>query len=108
MRDLRVGPRLATSLAVALRFPDAEPGEGWGRLIDLSIGGVKMETRWPLKIGQSLYLTFVPHHEMRLENLRARVLRVNWEEGYYVAGLAFDESVDQTYLKEALVVLMTK
>ncbi len=104
--DPRSGPRLSTSLPVALRFPDGDPPEGWGRLLDLSLNGAHLETRWPLKIGESVYLTFVPRSEMRLENLRAHVVRVEWEEGYYLAGLAFDESVDQAYLREALLALV--
>lgn len=105
--EARSSPRLSTSIPVALAFPDAEPSQGWGRIIDLSLGGARLETRSTLKVGQAVYLTFEPHHEMRLENLRARVVRAQWEDGYYVAGLAFDENVDQSYLKEALVLLMT-
>ncbi len=108
MNDLRAGPRLSTSLPVILQFPDGVPTEGWGRILDLSLSGVKLESRWPLKVGQAVYITFEPQHEMRLENLRARVVRVQWEEGYYVAGLSFDESVDQAYLREALISLMSR
>lgn len=106
--DMRSGPRLSSSLPVLLRFPDADPPDGWGRIQDLSLTGVKLETRWPLKAGQAVYVTFEAQNEMRLENLRARVVRVAWEEGYYVAGLAFDETVDQAYLREALILLMSK
>jgi c-di-GMP-binding flagellar brake protein YcgR len=106
--DLRASPRLATTLPVALQFPDADPPDGWGRLVDLSLGGAKLESRWPLKVGQAVYITFEPRSEMRLENLRARVVRVAWEEGYYAAGIAFDESVDQAYLREALNVLVNR
>jgi hypothetical protein len=108
MLELRSGPRLATTLPVAVRFPDVEPSEGWGRIIDLSTTGVKLETRWPLKIGQSVYLSFAPYHDMKLENLRAQVVRVDWEEGYYVGAMIFDGSVDQGYLKDALVALMSR
>src|SRR5688572_3436571 len=99
--DFREGPRLAASLPVAIRFPDADHTEGWGRILDISTTGVKLESRWSHKVGQAVYLTFMPQSDMRLENLRARVVRVSWEEGYYVAGLVFDESVDQAYLREA-------
>ncbi len=108
MLELRGSPRLSTTLPVALRFPDTENPEGWGRIIDLSPTGVKLETRWPLKVGESVYLTFIPTHELRLENLRAQVLRVDWEDGYFIGGMIFDASVDQNYLKDALVALMTK
>lgn len=106
--DMRSGPRLAASLPVVLRFPDTNPPDGWGRILDLSLTGMKLETRWPLKVGQAVYVTFEPQNQTRLENLRARVVRVTWEEGYYVAGVAFDESVDQAYLREALILLMSK
>ncbi len=95
------------SLPVALDFPEKDPAQGWGRLLDLSPTGARLETRWPLKAGQTVYLTLNPRREIRLENLRSRVVHVDWEEGYYVAGLLFDESVDQGYLKEVLVMLMT-
>jgi hypothetical protein len=75
--------------------------------VDLSVGGVRVETRWPLRVGQAVYVSFEPQKEMRLENLRARVVRVTWEDGYYIGGLAFDESVDQTYLGEALQILVS-
>jgi hypothetical protein len=106
--DFREGPRLAASLPVALRFPEGDNTEGWGRLLNLSSSGVKLETRWPLRIGQPLYLTFDAQSEMRLSNLRARVVRVGWDEGYYEGALAFDESVDRAYLKEAIAVLLNR
>lgn len=108
MADVRAAPRLSTSLPVALQFAEAAPSQGWGRILDLSMSGVRLETRWPLKVGQAVYLTFEPQNEVRLENLRARVVRLMWEEGYYVAGLAFDETVDQAYLREALILLMSR
>jgi hypothetical protein len=106
--DFRSGPRIAASVPVALRFPDGHPPEGWGRMMDLSAAGMKVETRWPLKVGQPVYLSFAPRSPLRLENLRARVVRVGWEDGYYIGGLVFDESVDQAYLKETLIALMTE
>ncbi|MBI4396932.1 MAG: PilZ domain-containing protein [Elusimicrobia bacterium] len=106
--DFRNGPRLATSLPVALRFPDGDSPEGWGRIYDISATGVRLESRWPHKIGQAVYLTFLPRNDMRLENFRARVVRVSWEEGFYLVGLVFDESVDQAYLKDALMALINE
>ncbi len=106
--DLRHGHRLATSLPAAIRFPDGDAPEGWGRIFNISTTGVKLESRWPLRVGQSVYLTFEPQKEMRLENLRAKVIRVSWEEGYYVGGLAFDDTVDHAYLREALIALLDK
>jgi hypothetical protein len=106
--DTRKGLRLDMSLPCALGFPDMDPPEGWGRLLNLSTTGAKVESRWPMKIGQAVYLTFIPQGDMRLENLRARVVRVQWEDGYYIGGLIFDESVDQNYLREALVVLVNQ
>ena len=106
--ELRSGPRLSTSLPVALQFPEAEPSEGWGRILDISLAGAKIETRCAFKAGQAVYLTFEARKEMHLENLRSRVVRVSWEEGYYEAGLTFEDSVDRAYLREALIVLMSR
>jgi hypothetical protein len=106
--DFRDGPRLATSLPVAFHFPESDPSAGWGRILNLSVGGLKVETRWPLRIGQSVYVTFVPRSEMRLDNLRAKVVRLSWEEGYYEGALEFDNSVDRAYLQEAIQALLNK
>lgn len=105
---LRESPRLAASLPVLIRFPDADPSEGWGRLIDISVTGARLESRWPHRVGQSVYLTFSVRPEMRLENLRAKVVRAGWEDGYYEAALVFDDTVDQDYLREALVALLNR
>ena len=104
--DGREGPRVAASVPVALRFPDGDASEGWGRLLDIALGGARLESRWPHRVGQAVYLTFEPRPGMRLENLRSRVTRVRWEEGYYIAAVSFDETVDKTYLREALSVIL--
>ncbi|HOW29010.1 MAG TPA: PilZ domain-containing protein [Elusimicrobiota bacterium] len=108
MVEGRISPRLSTSLPVLLQFPESDVPEGWGRILDLSMSGVRVETRWNLKIGQVVYITFVPQSEMRLDNLRARVVRFTWEDGYFVGGLVFDESVDQAYLREVLMYLVSR
>ena len=77
-------------------------------MLNLSMTGAKVETRWPMKMGRPVYVTFSPRGGLRLENLRARIVRVQWEDGYYIGGLIFDESVDQNYLREALVVLINQ
>lgn len=106
--ESRSAPRVAVSLPVALRFPDGEPAEGWGRILDLSVAGVRLESRFPHRVGQSVQLTFFPVSKVALQNLPAKVVRVSWESGYYVAGLAFDPAVDKGHLKLALMTLISR
>lgn len=108
MVESRASVRLSLNIPVALHIPKGKFTEGWGRILDISTNGLQIETRTQIKIGQVVYLTFVPHGDLRLENLRARVVRVGWEEGYYIAGLYFDDSVDRSYLREALVIILNK
>ena len=95
-------PRIMTYLAVALRFPDVEPAEGWGWILDLSGNGVRVETRSPLRVGQGIYVSFQVSDQYVFENLRAEAVRVAWDMGYHIAALAFDETVDFDYVAEAV------
>lgn len=103
--DRRQYPRFATSVPVGLRFPSGLTREGWGRILDLSAGGLVMETRFPMKVASVVYVTFALHDGAHFDNLRARVIRVTYEEGYYVAGIAFDDVVDTETLRDVIAAL---
>jgi hypothetical protein len=103
--ERRQHPRFATSVPVGLRFPQGSLREGWGRILDLSAGGLVMETRFPIKVAGVLYVTFALQDGAQFDNLRARVIRVSYEEGYYLAGIAFDDVVDTETLRDVIAAL---
>jgi hypothetical protein len=52
-----------------------------------------------------LYVTFALQNGIRFENLRTRIIRVALEEGYYLAGVTFDDVVDQETLRDVIAAL---
>ncbi len=91
---------------MGLRFPKGPLKEGWGRIINLNATGLLLETRFPLKVAGVLYVTFSLKDGGKFENLRARVIRVSYEEGYFIAGISFDDVVDQETLKDVIASLV--
>lgn len=87
-------PRLTTSVPVGLRFPSGNVQQGWGRIINVSATGLLLETRSALKVGGVIYTTFALKDGAKFENLRAHVIRVSYEEGYFVAGKFCNVSPD--------------
>ncbi len=104
--DSRTSPRISTTIPVGFRFPKGPAKEGWGRIINLNASGLLLETRFPLKVAGVLYATFSLKDGAKFENLRARVSRVSYEEGYYVAGISFDDVVDQETLRDVIASLV--
>lgn len=103
--ERRAHPRFSSSVPAGFRFPNGTPSEGWGRITDLSAGGVILESRFSMKVGSVLYLTFTLHDGARFDNLRARVLRVSFDDGYFVTGIAFDSIVDTETLRDVIAAL---
>lgn len=97
--------RFSTSVPVGLHFPSGPVKEGWGRIVNLSPEGLLLETRFPLKVAGVVYISLHLSNGIKFENLRTRVIRSSFEEGYYVAGIAFDEVVDQETLKNVITAL---
>ncbi|MCG3205340.1 MAG: hypothetical protein KCHDKBKB_02060 [Elusimicrobia bacterium] len=97
--------RFSTSIPVGLRFPSGPHKEGWGRILNLSPEGLLVETAFPLRVAGVVYVTFSLKDGVRLENLRTRIIRVGYEEGYYRAGIAFDDVVDQETLRDVISAL---
>jgi hypothetical protein len=104
-QENRKSPRFTTSIPVGLRFPNGKFKEGWGRILNLSIEGLFLETRFPLEVAGVVYVTFTLHDGAQFENLRAHVIRTRYSEGYFEAGIAFDEVVDQETLRDVLAAL---
>ena len=100
--EKRRSPRLSTSIPAGLRFPNGPVKEGWGRIMNLSPEGLLLETRFPVKVAGVVYVTFILKDGAHFENLRARIIRTSYEDGYHIAGLAFDEVVDQETLRDVI------
>jgi len=100
--DKRTTPRFSTSVPVGLRFSSGSVKEGWGRIINLNASGLLLETRFVLKVAGVVYVTFSLREGAKFENLRAHVIRVSYEDGYYVAGVAFDDVVDKETLRDVI------
>src|SRR2546430_15582879 len=100
--EKRKTARFSMSIPVGLRFPSGASQEGWGRILNLSPEGLMLETRFLLKVAGVIYVTFALRDGAHFKNLRARVIRVSFEEGYYVAGIAFDDVVDQETLRDVI------
>jgi peptidoglycan/xylan/chitin deacetylase (PgdA/CDA1 family) len=103
--ERRQATRFSTSIPVGFRFPNGPYKEGWGRILNLSPEGLFLETRFPLKVAGVVYVTFALKNGARFDNLRTRIIRVTYEEGYYMAGIAFDDVVDQDTLRDVISAL---
>ena len=103
--ERRKTARFSTSIPVGLRFPDGPRKEGWGRILNLSPEGLMLSTQFPLKVAGVVYVTFSLKDGARFENLRTRVIRLGYEDGYYYAGIAFDDVVDQETLRDVVAAL---
>jgi len=97
--------RFTTSIPVGLRFPSGSAREGWGRILNLSPEGLLLETRFPLKVAGVIYTSFALRDGVQFQNLRARVIRVVAEDGYFLAGIAFDDVVDHETLRDVIAAL---
>ena len=103
--ERRQVPRFSTSIPVGLRFPTGPAKEGWGRILNLSPEGLMIETSFAMRVAGVVYVTFSLKDGARFENLRARIIRSAYEEGYHVAGIAFDDVVDQETLRDVIAAL---
>ncbi len=102
----RKSPRLSVSIPVMIHFIDSDSVDGWGRIVDISTEGVRLETRWLLKTGEHVAVSLPYGYQKDSENLKAKVVHVRWDEGYYVAGLLFDASVDRKNMKRLMTHLL--
>lgn len=103
--ERRASHRFSTSIPVGLRFPTGKVKEGWGRIVNLSPEGLLLETRCVLKVSGVVYVTFALHDGAQFDNLRTRVIRTRYEEGYTIAGIAFDDVVDTETLRDVIAAL---
>ncbi|MBV9079590.1 MAG: PilZ domain-containing protein [Elusimicrobia bacterium] len=103
--EKRKSARFSTSIPVGLRFPSGPHREGWGRILNLSPEGLLLETRFRVKVAGVVYVTFSLRDGVHFRNLRTRIIRVGYEDGYYIAGIAFDDVVDHETLRDVIAAL---
>lgn len=77
-------------------------GDGWGVIQDISMGGVRIETRTPLAQGQEIFLSFTIAENFSFSNVRCIVKRMSKDGLYYQCGLEFVSVTDREHLKDAL------
>jgi c-di-GMP-binding flagellar brake protein YcgR len=101
-QESRRNLRISCSLPVLLRFVSKTPEEGWGTIYDISLGGIKLETKNRLGVGESFFMSFIIGDNYNFENTKGRVVRVDEVDGFYTCGVEFDLSIDKTHLRDAL------
>lgn len=100
--DRRTAPRFGVGVPTELRYPVGPQSEGWGRITNISASGLFIETRFPLKVGAVVYVSFGLTGGTRFDSLRTRVIRSRFEDGYYAGAVAFDDVVDRETLRDVL------
>ena len=101
--------RIMTVIPVGIHFVQRSPAEGWGRIRNISVSGVEVETHFPLKDSEKVYLSFaVEGWVLMFENVASRVIRARNFAGIYSAGVAFEDELDREHLREALVYLVNR
>lgn len=80
--------------------------DGWGVVQDISMGGIKIETRTPIQKGQTVFVSFSIDNNFTFTNTKCIVKRVAQSGIYYICGLEFVNLVDKQHLKDALEHMM--
>ncbi len=76
--------------------------DGWGVIQDISMGGIKIETRVPFQDGQEVFMSFSISENFTFTNIKCVVKRVVQEGLYYLCGLEFVNLSDRQHLRDAL------
>lgn len=101
-KEARKTIRISCSIPALLRFPSGSIQDGWGVIYDISLGGIKLETRSPISKGDIVYVSFNVSDNLIFENMRGRAVRVLQEGVYFVVGVEFDLAIDKNHLKEGI------
>ncbi len=94
--------RISCYIPVLIRAPGKTPQEGWGIIRDISLGGIRLETRYPLVIGDTFYVTFAFSQNFSFVNTKSKVRRVGKSGVYNICGIEFESLVDIEHLHNAL------
>lgn len=100
--ERRKSPRISTFLPASIICSGKPNLKSWGTILDVSIGGIALETRLPLEKEQKIYVSFKFGDNFEFRNIAATVKRVSQRESYYRAGLELDKQVDKRHLVNAI------
>jgi hypothetical protein len=93
------------NIAVVIKKSDSKLEDSWGIIHNISMGGIKLETRAAAQVGETVNLSFSISNNFTFVNARGRVKRVEFQDYYYTLGIEFESLVDQKHLQEALLFL---
>ncbi len=94
--------RISCYIPVLIRVPQKTPQEGWGIIRDVSLGGLRIETRYPLVMGDTIYVTFSFSQNFSFVNTKSKVKRCVKSGVYNICGVEFESLVDVEHLHNAL------
>lgn len=100
--EQRRSMRLSCSVPVLLRVTNGEPAESWGVIYDISLVGIKLETRREFEKNDTVFVSFVLANDFIFENTRGKIVRLSASGGYLTLGVEFDNIIDKNHLKDAL------
>jgi c-di-GMP-binding flagellar brake protein YcgR len=92
------------NIPILLHFRPDRP-DGWGIIQDISLGGIGVETRTPVKIGQTVYVSFLIAESFSFANTKGTIRRALKEGIYYICGVEFESLIDRQHLQDALAML---
>ena len=94
--------RISCFIPILLRFLGNNPQDGWGVILDISLGGLKIETRSPLSDGQVVFVSFSIADDFNFVNAKCMVRRMVQNGVYFMSGIRFVNSIDKQHLLNAL------
>jgi len=101
-KEYRRNIRFSASIPVLMRFYERDNKEGWGVIYDVSLGGLQIETRIPLRDRELIYLSFTLGNDYEFVDALGQIAHVSSRNGYCVAGVKFGTAIDKDQLRDGL------
>ena len=98
-------PSLLNIAVIIKKQANEKLEDNWGIIHNLSLGGLKIETRTPVRVGERVSLSFSISNNFTFVNAVGIVKRVEFEDYYYTCGIEFESLVDRKHLQDALIFL---
>jgi hypothetical protein len=93
------------AIPILLHFGPDKHNDGWGIIHDISLGGIGIETRMPVKPGQVVYASFTIAENYTFANAKGIIRRAIGDGLYHTCGVEFELLVDREHLEDALAAL---
>jgi len=101
--------RISCFVPSLVRYPvlvqyqsDRGLSDGWGVIHDISLGGLKFESRSELRKSQKVFISFTISDDFTFTNTPGIITRIIKKGIYYTYGVRFESLVDQKHLEDAL------